>query len=114
MKESRRVPITVPDLGSPRAAFCLWHVQVGDRVTEGDRVAEVLIPGAVFDVAAPVSGTLMERTVQPGDALQAIAKRFCINADTFGLFNHTFGYDLQPGDVLVLRPDPTVPWHPKD
>jgi pyruvate/2-oxoglutarate dehydrogenase complex dihydrolipoamide acyltransferase (E2) component len=63
------VPITVPELGSPRATFSLWHVQVGDRVTEGDRVAEVLIPGAVFDVAAPVSGMLAERAVQPGDAL---------------------------------------------
>jgi LysM repeat protein len=60
------------------------------------------------------AGKIVAYTVQPGDALQAIAKRFCINADTFGLFNHTFGYDLQPGDVLVLRPDPTVPWYPKD
>ncbi len=49
--------------------FSLWHVRVGDRVTEGDRVAEVLIPGATFDVPAPVSGTLAERTVQPNDPL---------------------------------------------
>ena len=63
--------ITVPDLGAPRATFSLWHVQVGDRVTEGDRVAEILIPGAVFDVPAPATGTLVERGVQPGDALTA-------------------------------------------
>jgi pyruvate/2-oxoglutarate dehydrogenase complex dihydrolipoamide acyltransferase (E2) component len=59
----------VPDLGSSRATFSLWHVRVGDRVTAGDRVAEVLIPGAVFDVAAPVSGALAERAVQPNDPL---------------------------------------------
>ncbi len=69
MKESRRVAITVADLGAPRVTFSLWHVRIGDRVTEGDRVAEVLVPGAVFDVPAPVSGTLAERTVQPGDPL---------------------------------------------
>ena len=69
MKEFQRVPITVPDLGSPRVTFGLWHVRVGDRVTAGDRVAEVLIPGAVFDVPAPVSGTLAERAVQPGTLL---------------------------------------------
>ena len=69
MKESRRVPIPAPELGSARATFSLWHVRVGDRITEGDRVAEVLIPGAVFDVPAPASGTLAERAVQPGDAL---------------------------------------------
>lgn len=63
------MPITVPELGSDRATFSLWHVQVGDRVTEGDRVAELLIPGAVFDVSAPVSGVLAERTAQPNDAL---------------------------------------------
>ena len=61
--------ITVPDLGAARVTFGLWHVRVGDRVTAGDRVAEVLIPGAVFDVPAPASGTLAERAVQPGDPL---------------------------------------------
>ena len=69
MKESLRVPITVPELGSDRVTFSLWHVRTGDRVTEGDRVAEVLIPGAIFDVSAPASGTLAERTAQPGDTL---------------------------------------------
>ncbi len=49
--------------------FSLWHVRVGDRVTEGDRIAEVLIPGATFDVPAPVSGTLAERNVQANDPL---------------------------------------------
>jgi pyruvate/2-oxoglutarate dehydrogenase complex dihydrolipoamide acyltransferase (E2) component len=61
----------VPELGSDRVTFSHWHVRVGDRVTEGDRVAEVLIPGAVFDVSAPVTGTLAERGAQPGDALTA-------------------------------------------
>lgn len=64
-----RVPITVPELGSGRATFSLWHVQIGDRVTLGDRVAEVLIPGAIFDVSAPASGVLTERTAQSGEPL---------------------------------------------
>lgn len=70
MKESRRVPITVPELGAERIAFSLWHVRPGDKVTGGDRVAEVLIPGAVFDIHAPATGTLAERNAQPGDAVQ--------------------------------------------
>jgi pyruvate/2-oxoglutarate dehydrogenase complex dihydrolipoamide acyltransferase (E2) component len=65
------VPITVPELGSGRVAFSLWHAAAGDRVTEGDRVAELLLPGAVFDVPAPATGVLAERTAQPGDALGA-------------------------------------------
>ncbi len=63
------MPITLPELGSPSASFSLWHVRVGDRVNEGDRVAEVLIPGAIFDVPAPVSGTLAERLTLPNDVL---------------------------------------------
>jgi pyruvate/2-oxoglutarate dehydrogenase complex dihydrolipoamide acyltransferase (E2) component len=66
-----RVPIVVPELGSGRATFSLWHVRAGDRVTAGDRVAEVLIPGAIFDLSAPTSGVLTERTAQPGDPLAA-------------------------------------------
>ena len=61
----------MPELGSDRATFSLWHVRAGDRVTEGDRVAELLIPGAVFDVPAPASGILAERVAQPNDPLTA-------------------------------------------
>jgi pyruvate/2-oxoglutarate dehydrogenase complex dihydrolipoamide acyltransferase (E2) component len=61
------VPITLPDLGDPRAVFSLWYVRPGDRVYEGDRVAEVLIPGATFDVPAPATGTLTERSALPND-----------------------------------------------
>lgn len=60
--------IEVADLGAP-ATFGGWHVRVGDRVREGDRVAEVLIAGATIDVPAPASGALCERTAHTGDAL---------------------------------------------
>ncbi|MDB5311124.1 MAG: branched-chain alpha-keto acid dehydrogenase subunit [Gemmataceae bacterium] len=61
------MPICVPELGSPRAVLSLWYVRPGDRVSEGDRVAEVLIPGATFDVTAPASGVLGDRFVLPTD-----------------------------------------------
>lgn len=62
--------IALPDLGAP-AVVSLWYVQPGERVFEGDRVVEVLIPGATFDVAAPATGTLRERFVQPNDSVTA-------------------------------------------
>jgi pyruvate/2-oxoglutarate dehydrogenase complex dihydrolipoamide acyltransferase (E2) component len=64
-----RAPITLPDLGTARVTLSLWYVRPGDRVFEGDRVAEVLIPGATFDVAAPANGVLVERLALPNDAL---------------------------------------------
>lgn len=69
MTQSRRTPIALPELGTPRITFSLWYVRPGDRVVEGDRVAEVLIPGATFDVAAPATGQLTERIALSSDPL---------------------------------------------
>lgn len=52
------VPLIVPDLGTPAVTLSVWHVSDGERVEEGDRVVEVLIPGAVIDLSAPAAGRL--------------------------------------------------------
>ena len=65
------VPITLPDLGADSVVFSLWHVGPGERVYEGDRVAEVLIPGVVFDVPAPATGVVREQVTRPRDRLIA-------------------------------------------
>ena len=69
MTDARRAAITLPDLGTPRATLSLWYVRPGDRVFEGDRVAEVLVPGATFDVSAPATGVFVERLALPNDPL---------------------------------------------
>ncbi|MCS6866983.1 MAG: lipoyl domain-containing protein [Gemmataceae bacterium] len=69
MNEPRQIPIAVPELGSAAIRFSLWHVEVGEHLTEGDRVAELLIPGAIVDVSAPTSGTLIDRMAHPDDPL---------------------------------------------
>lgn len=63
------LPILLPDLGSAPVTFGLWHVGVGERVLEGERVAEVRIRGAVVDLPAPTSGTLAEQFARPSDTL---------------------------------------------
>jgi pyruvate/2-oxoglutarate dehydrogenase complex dihydrolipoamide acyltransferase (E2) component len=65
-----RVPITLPDLGAG-AVLSLWYVRPGDPVFEGDRVAEVLLPGATFDVPAPATGVLVERLALTNDPVAA-------------------------------------------
>jgi pyruvate dehydrogenase E2 component (dihydrolipoamide acetyltransferase) len=65
------VPIVLPELGSPSCHFSLWLVRTGERVREGDRVAEIVFPGAIVDLAAPVDGTLRERFARPGDFVVA-------------------------------------------
>ncbi|WP_431778691.1 hypothetical protein [Microbacterium aurantiacum] len=56
-------------------------------------------------------GRVVTYTVAPGDALYAISGRFCIaNPHSIDTLNHT--RMIQPGDVLLLRPNKTLPWIP--
>jgi pyruvate/2-oxoglutarate dehydrogenase complex dihydrolipoamide acyltransferase (E2) component len=49
----------------------LWYARPGDRVFAGDRVAEVLIPGATVDIPAPAAGVLVSQAVLTNDPLAA-------------------------------------------
>lgn len=64
-----RTPVVLPDLGAAPVRLSLWYVAPGDFVYEGDRLLEVLTAGATFDVAAPVTGQLVERHAWPRDVL---------------------------------------------
>ena len=64
------VSVRVPDLGPAPARLSLWHVGVGDRVYEGDRLAEVVLPGAAVDIPAPATGVVRTRLVVPNDPVR--------------------------------------------
>ncbi len=72
-----RVPIKLPDTGEP-ARFSTWFVRLGESVREGERMAEVLIPGVAIDVLAPCDGVLADTTIlerqslAPGDTIGSI------------------------------------------
>jgi pyruvate/2-oxoglutarate dehydrogenase complex dihydrolipoamide acyltransferase (E2) component len=59
-----RAPIVVPDVGPGNESLiiCSWLFDEGDFVVSGDSVAEILIPGVVFEIAAEASGRLVELT----------------------------------------------------
>ena len=60
-------------------------------------------------VGLNADGNVKTYTVEPGDALFAIGDRFCIaNALTIATLNHT--RTIQPGEVLLLAPDSSIPW----
>ncbi|MCY1715947.1 hypothetical protein OVA26_03175 [Microbacterium sp. SL62] len=56
-------------------------------------------------------GRVVTYTVAAGDALDAIGDRFCLaNPTVVATLNHT--RVIQPGELLLLRPDSTLPWIP--
>jgi pyruvate/2-oxoglutarate dehydrogenase complex dihydrolipoamide acyltransferase (E2) component len=59
-----REPIVVPDLGVADMVVSVWYVKPGEAVRAGDRVVELLLGAATFDVTATVSGTLSEHSVK--------------------------------------------------
>jgi pyruvate/2-oxoglutarate dehydrogenase complex dihydrolipoamide acyltransferase (E2) component len=71
--------LRLPNLDLPGVAVtaCCWHAAVGERVSEGDRLLEIHAGDTIVDLAAPVSGVLVERCVeidQPLTAGQVLAR----------------------------------------
>ena len=65
--EGLRVPVVLPDLGAPQVRLSVWFAEPGDLVYEGDRLVEVRVGGATFDVSAPATGRLADRFALPPD-----------------------------------------------
>jgi len=55
------VEIRLPELGVAPVRLSVWYADVGEEVFEGDRLVEVLVDGATFDVPAPATGRLVEK-----------------------------------------------------
>src|SRR5688572_24823816 len=66
-----RSPIIVPDLGQAMLILSVWYVKPGEAVYAGDRVVELLLGSATFDIAAPCTGTLSEQAARPDDPVTA-------------------------------------------
>lgn len=74
--------VTLPDLGTGPDEIILvsyWYSRRGEEVWEGDRLVEVLVGAATFDVSAPASGRLVEirvredERIRPGEILGRLA-----------------------------------------
>jgi pyruvate/2-oxoglutarate dehydrogenase complex dihydrolipoamide acyltransferase (E2) component len=65
-----RTPVLLPDVGAHPVRLSLWFAVPGDTVFAGDRLVEVVVAGATFDVSAPATGRLIERLAWPRDVLE--------------------------------------------
>lgn len=74
--------VTLPELGiAPDEPILVshWYARRGDEIWEGDRLVEVLVGAATFDVPAPASGRLVrirvreDERIRPGQVLAHLA-----------------------------------------
>lgn len=63
--------VILPELGAAAVVLSVWFADPGDLVYEGDRLVEVLVNGATFDVASPATGRLTEKHALPDQPLVA-------------------------------------------
>jgi pyruvate/2-oxoglutarate dehydrogenase complex dihydrolipoamide acyltransferase (E2) component len=64
-----QAPVILPELGAAPAVLSVWFADAGEFVYEGDRLVEVLVAGATFDVPSPATGRLVEKRSLPNDPL---------------------------------------------
>jgi pyruvate/2-oxoglutarate dehydrogenase complex dihydrolipoamide acyltransferase (E2) component len=62
-----RRPIVVPNVGYPAPTMSVWYVRPGERISAGDRIVELLLGAATFDVPSPCTGYFVEKTAWPPD-----------------------------------------------
>jgi pyruvate/2-oxoglutarate dehydrogenase complex dihydrolipoamide acyltransferase (E2) component len=64
-----RTPILLPELGAAPVLLSAWFANTGEAVYSGDRLVEVVVGGATFDVSSPATGRLAEKLALPADRL---------------------------------------------
>ena len=78
----RLLSVILPEIGiGPGAEIVVshWFYQIGEDVLEGQRLVEILVGAATFDVPAPIAGQLTEircdedDRVRPGQVLGILA-----------------------------------------
>ncbi|MGA2699659.1 MAG: biotin/lipoyl-containing protein [Isosphaeraceae bacterium] len=77
----RKAAVILPDLGTgPDTPIVVsyWFAARGETVWEGERLVEVLVGPATFDVPAPATGRLVEIRLREDDTLLPGAMLGCI------------------------------------
>ncbi|MDX1469492.1 MAG: biotin/lipoyl-containing protein [Acidimicrobiia bacterium] len=65
------IEVTIPQLGltMEEAEFVAWHVEVGELVSEGQRIAEIATDKIDHDLPSPVAGRIVELLAEAGQVL---------------------------------------------
>jgi 2-oxoisovalerate dehydrogenase E2 component (dihydrolipoyl transacylase) len=78
-----RFTFKLPDIGEgiSEAEIVAWHVRVGDRVEEDQRVADMMTDKATVEMESPVSGVVVELAGEVGEQVSIGAALVVIETD---------------------------------
>lgn len=102
----------IPRDSPPGCENPVWlHIGEMSASLSGDLVDRGARELAAGTVGMDDDGRIVTYMVAPGDAPYAIGDRFCLaNATMLTTLNHT--QTIQPGQVLLVHPDASIPWIP--
>jgi 2-oxoglutarate dehydrogenase E2 component (dihydrolipoamide succinyltransferase) len=64
--------VKLPELaeGVDKAVVSFWHKDIGEAISKGDDLVEMLTDKATFNVPAPVSGRLSSKNAEEGQEIK--------------------------------------------
>ena len=64
--------VRLPELaeGVDKAVVSFWHKDIGETVSKGDDLVEMLTDKATFNVPVPVSGKLTSKSAEEGQEIK--------------------------------------------
>ncbi len=83
------IPVEMPRLGNTveECLLTVWRKRKGDRVAEGELIADIETDKAAFEVAAPAGGVILETFCAPGE-LVPVLTNICVIGEP--------GEDIEP------------------
>lgn len=76
--------IRLPELaeGVDKAVVSFWHKDIGETISKGDDLVEMLTDKATFNVPAPVSGKLSTKSAEEGQEIKVGDIMGCIEEES--------------------------------
>ena len=110
-----RFVFKLPDLGegTVEAEIVAWRVKAGDQVKEEDVIAEVMTEKAVVEVPAPVTGTVISITGEPGQRVPVGAELIVFEMSAAVAAPKAAQLDQPSGASARTSPAPTTPAQPR-
>jgi pyruvate/2-oxoglutarate dehydrogenase complex dihydrolipoamide acyltransferase (E2) component len=65
-----QIQVILPELGAAPMYLSCWFADQGETVFSGDRLVEIAVDGATFDVSAPATGRLVEKSAFPREVVR--------------------------------------------
>ncbi|MBK9010119.1 dihydrolipoamide acetyltransferase family protein [Novosphingobium sp.] len=98
----------LPDIGEgiAEAEIVAWHVKVGDRVEEDDKLADVMTDKATVEMESPVAGTVVSVAGAEGDMLAIGAPLVVIETDGEGEVEEAAAPAPAPAPTPAPAPQP--------